>query len=212
MSGGSFAVEESRTLTPYPITICSVDELPDHAARGVSHVLSILDPGMPDPDAFGSFGEHVRLDLRFEDVIDPYESRIVPTRESVAAILAFGRDIAADESAAHLLVHCQMGVSRSTAATLLLMAQARPDVPAEAILAEIRRIRPQAWPNLLMVELGDPMLGRDGSLVRATHEHYRLRAAECPGLRDQMALYGRLREVLALYPPAERAAFGDVGA
>jgi hypothetical protein len=34
------------------ITICGLDELKDHSARGVSHVLSILDPSWPEPEAF----------------------------------------------------------------------------------------------------------------------------------------------------------------
>jgi hypothetical protein len=33
-------------------------------------VLSILDPDWPVPEAFGSFGEHKKLELRFHDVIE----------------------------------------------------------------------------------------------------------------------------------------------
>ena len=31
------------------LTICGLDELDSHGSRGVTHVLSILDPGWPDP-------------------------------------------------------------------------------------------------------------------------------------------------------------------
>jgi len=35
----------------YTLTICGLDELDRHGARGVTHVLSILDPGWPAPAA-----------------------------------------------------------------------------------------------------------------------------------------------------------------
>ena len=45
----------------FQITICGVAELSSHSAVGVTHVLSILEPGSTEPDAFGAFGEHERL-------------------------------------------------------------------------------------------------------------------------------------------------------
>jgi predicted protein tyrosine phosphatase len=70
---------------------------------------------------------------------------VVPQPEHVADILSFGRQLSAHT---HLLVHCHAGVSRSTAAMTLILAQAVPDVPADRIFGEVLRIRPQAWPNL----------------------------------------------------------------
>ena len=32
------------------LTICGLDELASHSTRGVTHVLSILDPDWPEPD------------------------------------------------------------------------------------------------------------------------------------------------------------------
>jgi len=37
---------------------------------GASDVVSILDPDWPVPSAFGACGEHQRLELRFDDVIE----------------------------------------------------------------------------------------------------------------------------------------------
>ena len=34
----------------FHITVCGIEELAGHGAVGVTHVLSILDPGFPDPD------------------------------------------------------------------------------------------------------------------------------------------------------------------
>ena len=52
---------------PFRITVCGLDELADQAAAGVSHVLSILDPGWPEPDPLNTFGLDRRLKLRFHD-------------------------------------------------------------------------------------------------------------------------------------------------
>jgi predicted protein tyrosine phosphatase len=182
------------SLVPFRLTVCGIDELGGHCEAEVSHVLSILDPGLPAPAAFGSFGEHRRLDLRFNDVIEEGRGWHAPSPEHVADILGFGRELEA-EAGAHLLVHCHMGVSRSTAAMTLILAQARPDRPPADALAEVRRIRPKAWPNLRMLEIGDTLLGRGGALVHAARDHYRWAVARRPEIVDEMISYGREREV-----------------
>jgi len=195
-------VTSASAFVPFNITVCGVAELSGHSAVGVTHVLSILDPGFPDPDAFGAFGEHERLDLRFHDITDAREGMRLAQREDVAALLQFGRDLAATPEA-HLLVHCHMGISRSTAAMTLILAQARPDRPAQEAIAEVRRIRAQIWPNLRVVELGDALLGRNGELVAAAVARYRHVVERRPEIGRMMTEMGRSREVAAaLAPPA----------
>src|SRR5271156_4037821 len=114
---------------PFGITVCGIDELAGHSTTGASHVLSILDPDHPVPEAFGAFGEHVKLELRFHDIIDETPGQILPQPEHVDGILALGRDLlSAPMDARHLLVHCHAGISRSTAAMVLIVAQALPDL------------------------------------------------------------------------------------
>lgn len=185
----------TSSLVPFKITVCGLDELPDFARHSVSHVLSILDPGMPAPDAFSSYPAHARLDLRFHDYIRPHEGMTVPERSDVDMILAFGRDLVAAKAPGHLLVHCHMGVSRSSASMLLLLAQARPDLTAEALTAELVRIRPQAWPNLRIVNFGDELLGRGGRLATAVHAIYGERLKARPELADAFRHSGRGEEV-----------------
>ena len=50
-----------KTLAVSTRTICGIEELPQHGEAGVTHVLSILDPGHPELSAFGAYGEH-RID------------------------------------------------------------------------------------------------------------------------------------------------------
>jgi predicted protein tyrosine phosphatase len=183
-------------FVPFRTTICGIDELGDHCEVGVTHVLSILDPDAPEPPVFGSFGEHARVELRFHDVIEELPDRIVPGAQQAQEILALGRDLTASPPAdAHLLVHCHAGVSRSTAAMTLILAQACPDRSGVEIVNEVLRIRSRAWPNLRIIELGDKLLGRRGDLISAVPIAYRLQLQRRPELAQIFIKDGRVREV-----------------
>jgi predicted protein tyrosine phosphatase len=187
-----------NSIAPFRITVCGIEELADHRETGASHVLSILDPDCPVPEAFGSFGEHEKLELRFHDVIEEDETSAPPRKEDVVRLLEFGRDLMAEPPAdAHLLVHCHAGISRSTASMALILAQGLPDLSARQILQEVLRIREKAWPNLRIMELGDKLLSRNGDLIVASIELYRLQLEIRPHLAEFMTLAGRGREVAA---------------
>jgi len=181
---------------PFAITVCGIEELDGHCTTGASHVLSILDPEAPVPDAFGTYGEHARLELRFDDIIEETPDYRAPMPEDVAALLAFGRDLMAEpRPGAHLLVHCHAGISRSTASMALILAQALPAQPAAAILAQVHAIREKAWPNLRIMEIGDALLQRGGTLVAATHALHAVQIARRPQLVELMERAGRGREL-----------------
>lgn len=165
------------------LTICGIDELPTHRTSAVSHVLSLLDPDRAEPDIFSAYGPHERTVLRFHDVIENKEDRPAPTMADVEAILAYGEALKATadrRSNGHLLVHCHMGVSRSTAAMITLMAQIEPDRDEESIFSRIREIRPIAWPNSRMIGFADELLDRKGRLVAALHRHYAIQLDRDP--------------------------------
>ncbi len=184
--------------TPFPITICGLHELSGHASLHVSHVLSIVDPDHGSIDAFGDYGEHARMELRFHDVIEESPGIEAPQPRHVEEIIAFGREVLRDpEALRHLLVHCHMGVSRSTASMSLMLAQAQPDRPARHILHQVLAIRDQAWPNLRILEIGEKMLGRDGEFSSAAGEIYALQLDRKPDLKPLFTGYGRGREIAA---------------
>jgi predicted protein tyrosine phosphatase len=185
-----------KQLMPFQITICGIDELACHCAGGVTHVLSILDPGWPEPEPLGTFDVNRRLRLRFHDVIELHPGWIAPERWDVELLLAFGRNLGTSDDT-HLLIHCHAGVSRSTAAATLVLAQTCSDRPAEDVLQEVVRLRPRAWPNLRILELGDEILGRGGEIVEAARAHYRRALEREPWLADAMIDGGRGREVAA---------------
>ena len=191
------------------LTICGLEELEAHATRGVTHVLSILDPGREEPDVFRHYGTIQRTTLRFHDVIEPGPGLILPEISDVETILAWGRVAYAqgivkggDEPAepeaevdGHMLVHCHMGISRSTAAMAMLLAQAHPDESETAITERVRAIRPIAWPNLRMIGFADDILGRSGRLTAAVGGLYARSMAAKPDLADVMIRLDRAREV-----------------
>jgi predicted protein tyrosine phosphatase len=185
-------------VVPFKITVCGLTELQSHARSGVSHVLSILDPPEPEPPAFFDYDTHHRLELRFHDIIAPQPGFIEPHIGHVERLLAFGREMDVEPAPTHLLVHCHMGISRSSASMMLLLAQARPDVPAAEIAGEVARIRPQAWPNLSLIQMGDAILGRQGALIEATRALYRRRAEEDPQFLEFIRVAGRTAELEGL--------------
>ena len=191
--------------TPLRMTICGLEELAGHCeVAGVTHVLSILDPGFPEPDPLQNIDLNRRLKLHFHDVIEAMPGWIPPERWDLELLLAFGRNLsdAAHQrhfisGESHLLVHCHAGVSRSTASAILLLAQHEPARAAHDIVGQVIRLRPRAWPNLRMIEMGDALLGRDGEIVAAVGALYRLALDREPGLAEAMISAGRGREVAA---------------
>lgn len=176
-------------------TVCGLDELVEHEARGVSHVLSILDPDRADPTAFATYGTHQRITLRFHDAIAPAPGLVLPEREDVETILAFGREAAASGGEVHILVHCHVGISRSTAALASLFAQAEPQTPAETLIDRLHAQREKAWPNARMIAFADDILGRDGRLSEAVRRLHALQLRKRPHLDAIMRDLGRGAEV-----------------
>ncbi len=180
-------------------TVCGLEELSGHGEAGISHVLSLLDPGTPEPVAFEGYGVHRRTTLRFHDCLGPGTDKhgttlVPPEREDVAAILAFGGDL---RDASHVLVHCHYGLSRSTAALLMLFAQGEPETEAGALVARLHALREPAWPNARMIAFADAALGRGGDLSEAVRRLHALQLTVRPHLADLLRGLGRGPEVEA---------------
>ncbi|KAA0108822.1 protein-tyrosine-phosphatase [Methylobacterium sp. P1-11] len=173
-------------------TVCGLEELAGHGTCDISHVLSLLDPGTPEPEAFAGYGAHTRTTLHFHDCLGPGAGLVPPEPEHIAAILDFGRQI---DGAGHLLVHCHYGLSRSTAALLTLFAQAEPGTPAAALVERLHALREPAWPNARMVGFADAMLKREGQLSAAVRRLHALQLQVRPHLAELLRGLGRGAEV-----------------
>lgn len=179
------------------LTICGLEELSEHGSRGVTHVLSILDPDYPEPEALRTFDRSHRVMLRFHDAIEPTPGLVMPSKHHVQTILDFGRKLPdpAPQPESHLLVHCHVGVSRSTAAMACLLTQAHPHENEDRIFARLLELRPKAWPNSRMIGFADELLSRGGRLNAALARLYQRQLSGYPKLAAYMRDNGRLREV-----------------
>jgi len=173
-----------------PHHICGLDELHGAPLSAATRIVSILDSNGAPPPELGGLRAQV-LTLRFDDVLVPGPNVRPPARADVERLLAFDRDHAPGDT---LVIHCTAGISRSTAAFAILIAQHRPAAEAEAF-AQLRAIRPKAWPNSLMIALADDLLGAQGRLVRELREHYKVQLRKYPEIGRMMIGLGREREI-----------------
>jgi predicted protein tyrosine phosphatase len=173
-----------------PYFICGLDELAAAPLARARRIVSILNTGAPQPLALAGVDAEL-LTLRFDDVIVPGGGFRPPDRDDIERLLAFDLNHRAGEL---LLVHCTAGISRSTAALAILLAQRRPGAEADAFAA-VRAARPKAWPNSLMVALADDVLDAQGRLVRELREHYKRQLRAYPEIGRMMIGLGREREI-----------------
>ena len=140
--------------------------------REFKYVVSIGDPGYPEPE---KLYENDRVVLRMEfmdkdmdDVITSHET--LPVRKHVESIINFASEI--KEPDAKLLCHCKAGISRSTAAGLILLfLREKDEKKAADILSELNS---ESLPNRLMIHYADEILG--SNLKAVTEEIHRKRA------------------------------------
>lgn len=127
-----------------------------------SYIVSLLSPSSPPESWPTPDGEHLRL--AFHDIAAPRGGLVAPSTEQVAELLAFA---ARWDATRPLLVHCWAGVSRSTAAALIIACHRAPWRSETEIASALRIAAPYATPNPLLVALADEMLGRGGRMIAA---------------------------------------------
>jgi len=142
------------------ISVCGREEIAGFLKKqSATRVLSINSPGRITETPAGILAtEHFQLAIR--DTHDPADPD-APNMKQAKRILDWVRT-QPDES--HLLVHCTLGLSRSPAVALGLLAS---QSPARQAAKTLRSIRPTAMPNRLIVHRWDELLGLNDQLVRA---------------------------------------------
>lgn len=163
------------------IYVCSLLELDEHAARlEPARLISIVSPEeQPSTPRGIRSGAHLRVSCH--DIVEPFAGEVLPDLGHVRQIIAFARQW---DFANPLLVHCQAGISRSTAVALITYAVHFPQT-IELAAAHLRKSASYARPNPLIVQLGDELLEMQGRLVSAV---------EAMGPAEP-ALRGRLIEI-----------------
>jgi predicted protein tyrosine phosphatase len=138
------------------------------ASRGALYksLISIGDPGSALPPGYRKVSSRLRLE--FQDIVDPSDP-LAPTLREVDQLLAYAPTVA--RLGGRCLVHCEAGISRSTAAGIIVLrAILGPGSEAEAVSIVVAQV-PEASPNSRMIALADQRLGGDEAIARAIAAH-----------------------------------------
>jgi predicted protein tyrosine phosphatase len=146
------------------IHVCSLARLHETVEHtGARHVVSLLgdEANIERPPAIVPENH---LWLRLHDIAEPLNGYIVPDEAHVADLLSFVRRW---DRRAPLVVHCYMGISRSTASAFATVCALNPHRAEDGIAEALRAASPTATPNIRIVSLADRLLGRGGRMVAA---------------------------------------------
>lgn len=131
---------------------------PGHCAK-ITYLVSIGDGDDPLPQGYENAERKLRL--RIADVVTEEGATV----EDIRRIVELAEQLRSESGT--LLIHCEAGISRSTATALIIYAcwlgQGREDEAMERVVAQ----RPYAIPNRRMVALADRLLALEGNLLRA---------------------------------------------
>ncbi len=163
-------------------------------ARDLDHfaptdIVSLIDPDLEDHRRPVFPAQAQVFQRAFWDVDDP--GQLTADRATIAALVDFADDWAARHrqgEPARLLVHCHMGVSRSTAAAYVALATLAGPGGEAAAFDQLLAVTNKPWPNGLIVRLADEHLARDGRMVAALAAY---RAANPRRLRAYRRLNAR---------------------
>ena len=164
----TFRSENMTTPTPCDhdvrIHVCSLAALEATvAASGARHIVTAINPwSVPETPATVAPDDHLKL--AFNDIVESAPGLVAPDGEHIEKLLAF---VARWNCAGPLVVHCLAGISRSTAATFITLCAINHSVNEQIIANRLRSASPSAMPNLLMVQLADKILARQGRMIGA---------------------------------------------
>ena len=146
------------------IEICSREEAgailsSPSRRRDVVLLVSIGEAHDPAPAGFRNVSP--RLRFIFADTNDDWG----PTADDVGRLIRAAEAFA--EKSGRVVIHCQAGISRSTAAATIFYAVLLGEGREEEAIARVLAAREFAIPNRRMIRLADEILERDGKLIAA---------------------------------------------
>ncbi|HBE47650.1 MAG TPA: hypothetical protein DDW76_02245, partial [Cyanobacteria bacterium UBA11369] len=177
--------QTERLISARVVTNCHNDKLPmlfitscaeasEHfrctiKAPSLKHLISIGSPGVAPPEGWTKIPHRLRLE--FHDIETPYDDPeyVLATTDDIAKVINFASEISQSEG--DLLIHCQAGISRSSAVALTVCTYLLGAGSEAEALAYVLAVRPQAMPNLWVVELADAALNRKGKLLKVAQKH-----------------------------------------
>jgi predicted protein tyrosine phosphatase len=165
------------------IHVCSLARLQETVdGIGADHVVSLIGDETRLERPTGVAPEN-HLWLRLHDISAPLDGYVVPGEEHVAKLLDFVRGW---DRRAPLVVHCYMGISRSTASAFASVCALNAHRDEASIAQALRRASPTATPNIRIVSLADRLLGRNGRMIAAVESIGRGVLAEATPFRLEL--------------------------
>jgi predicted protein tyrosine phosphatase len=125
----------------------------------VAYLVSIGDGDDPLPNGYENVDQKLRLLIA--DVVGDEGA----TENDIKQIISLAEQL--KSRSGKVLVHCEAGVSRSTAVALIIYARWLGRGREPEAMRRVIRQRPQALPNQRMVRLADQLLQLDGRLLEA---------------------------------------------
>jgi len=107
------------------------------------------------------------LFLAMNDIRAPQMGLVAPLPTHVETLLDFAKKWQQHPANRPLLVHCWMGISRSTAAAFIIACALQPKRDEQDIAHELRLAAPFATPNSRLVALADDLLARQDRMNTA---------------------------------------------
>jgi predicted protein tyrosine phosphatase len=146
------------------IHVCSLARLPAVVAEtGASHIVTLIDASTAVERPLSVSAER-HLFLGVNDISEPMDGYVHPSTEHVARLIAF---LESWDQTRPLVIHCFAGISRSTAAAFISLCALMPERDEAELAQALRAASHIAYPNRLLVRLGDDLLKRDGRMVAA---------------------------------------------
>lgn len=168
------------------LRICSLREIEEHLGWP-THVISIIQKDRAgDLPRWEQIPAQV-LQLHFDDIQPaelPFPKRLrqdAPREDHARQIVDFARTIPAGS---RLLVHCEAGISRSTASAWIALCARFPGESILLLLNQVLQARPEARPSPILVAHADRVLQQNGNLLQTLRNLHTLqgwRWIEPPG-------------------------------
>jgi len=125
-----------------------------------SNMICLMGPGKTPPRPAQLTDQY--LALEFHDIAVAQDGCSLASIAQIKQLIEFFRSL---DPAHDVVIHCWMGISRSTAAAAIGCAAINSSLTAETIAQALRYASPVATPNPHMIMLADGLLNMNGSLI-----------------------------------------------